>query len=238
MWWSSEFEITRSKGRREGEARPSARASSTRNRSTATAPPASRSPSRRPARHRARPVDSQIRHSAAGAIFAGICPPPVHVERADLRPERDDPFDPRRVQPREMDLRGGVHVRIGLAGLVHDLRFEASRAVDTRVTLRHALDQGHEERAAGILDRARRQRARGLAGPCSSSPGRVAGPCVHIDLHASMMDKVIREIEKRRDGYVGELAEFLAIPSVATDPDHAGDVPAPMLPTRSTRSAS
>ena len=39
-----------------------------------------------------------------------------------------------------------------------------------------------------------------------------------------MMDKVIREIEKRRDGYVGELAEFLAIPSVSTDPDRAGDV--------------
>ncbi|HET9332413.1 MAG TPA: dipeptidase [Gemmatimonadota bacterium] len=39
-----------------------------------------------------------------------------------------------------------------------------------------------------------------------------------------MMDKVIREIEKRRDGYVGELAEFLAIPSVSTDPDRADDV--------------
>lgn len=39
-----------------------------------------------------------------------------------------------------------------------------------------------------------------------------------------MMDKVIREIEKRRDGYVGELAEFLAIPSVSTDPDRSGDV--------------
>jgi acetylornithine deacetylase/succinyl-diaminopimelate desuccinylase-like protein len=39
-----------------------------------------------------------------------------------------------------------------------------------------------------------------------------------------MMDKVIREIEKRRDGYVGELAEFIAIPSVSTDPDRAADV--------------
>ena len=39
-----------------------------------------------------------------------------------------------------------------------------------------------------------------------------------------MMDKVIREIEKRREGYVDELAEFLAIPSVSTDPDHAADV--------------
>jgi len=39
-----------------------------------------------------------------------------------------------------------------------------------------------------------------------------------------MMDNVIREIERRRDGYVDELAEFLAIPSVSTDPDHAADV--------------
>ncbi|CAN5856149.1 dipeptidase [soil metagenome] len=39
-----------------------------------------------------------------------------------------------------------------------------------------------------------------------------------------MMDDVIREIERRRDGYVGELAEFLAIPSVSTDPDRAADV--------------
>ncbi|MGH7565410.1 MAG: dipeptidase [Gemmatimonadota bacterium] len=39
-----------------------------------------------------------------------------------------------------------------------------------------------------------------------------------------MMDKVIREIEKRRDGYVDELAEFLAIPSVSTDPERAADV--------------
>jgi acetylornithine deacetylase/succinyl-diaminopimelate desuccinylase-like protein len=39
-----------------------------------------------------------------------------------------------------------------------------------------------------------------------------------------MMDNVIREIERRRDGYVDELAEFLAIPSVSTDPDHAVDV--------------
>jgi len=39
-----------------------------------------------------------------------------------------------------------------------------------------------------------------------------------------MMEPVIREIEKRRDGYVDELAELLAIPSVSTDPDHAADV--------------
>jgi acetylornithine deacetylase/succinyl-diaminopimelate desuccinylase-like protein len=38
------------------------------------------------------------------------------------------------------------------------------------------------------------------------------------------MDKVIREIEKRREGYVDELAEFLAIPSVSTDPERAADV--------------
>ncbi len=45
-----------------------------------------------------------------------------------------------------------------------------------------------------------------------------------IELPAFMMDKVIREIEKRRDGYVDELAEFLAIPSVSTDPERAADV--------------
>jgi acetylornithine deacetylase/succinyl-diaminopimelate desuccinylase-like protein len=39
-----------------------------------------------------------------------------------------------------------------------------------------------------------------------------------------MMDAVIREIEKRRGGYVGELTEFLAIPSVSTDPERAADV--------------
>ena len=39
-----------------------------------------------------------------------------------------------------------------------------------------------------------------------------------------MMDKVIREIENRREGYVDELAEFLAIPSVSTEPEHAADV--------------
>ena len=39
-----------------------------------------------------------------------------------------------------------------------------------------------------------------------------------------MMDKVIREIEKRREGYVDELVEFLAIPSVSTEPEHAADV--------------
>jgi acetylornithine deacetylase/succinyl-diaminopimelate desuccinylase-like protein len=47
---------------------------------------------------------------------------------------------------------------------------------------------------------------------------------VPIELPAFMMDKVIREIEKRRDGYVDELAEFLAIPSISTDPDRAEDV--------------
>ena len=38
------------------------------------------------------------------------------------------------------------------------------------------------------------------------------------------MKEVLDHIRERRDGYVGELAEFLAIPSVSTDPAHASDV--------------
>src|SRR5687767_8705266 len=58
----------------------------------------------------------------------------------------------------------------------------------------------------------------------SRHAGGVAPPMLPIELPAFMMDKVIQEIEKRRDGYVGELAEFLAIPSVSTDPERAADV--------------
>lgn len=38
------------------------------------------------------------------------------------------------------------------------------------------------------------------------------------------MEKVLEQIRSRRDGYVAELEEFLAIPSVSTDPAHAADV--------------
>ena len=38
------------------------------------------------------------------------------------------------------------------------------------------------------------------------------------------MDRVVRRIESRRDRYVEELKEFLAIPSVSTDAEHAADV--------------
>ncbi|CAN5123870.1 MAG: dipeptidase [Gemmatimonadetes bacterium] len=38
------------------------------------------------------------------------------------------------------------------------------------------------------------------------------------------MDRVIAHIESKRDTYVPELAEFLAIPSISTDPERAGDV--------------
>ncbi|HUP01662.1 MAG TPA: dipeptidase [Gemmatimonadota bacterium] len=37
------------------------------------------------------------------------------------------------------------------------------------------------------------------------------------------MDAVLRHIESRRDGYVEELARFIAIPSVSNDPAHAAD---------------
>ncbi|HET9581928.1 MAG TPA: M20/M25/M40 family metallo-hydrolase, partial [Gemmatimonadota bacterium] len=38
------------------------------------------------------------------------------------------------------------------------------------------------------------------------------------------MEKVLEQIRSRRDGYLAELEEFLAIPSVSTDPAHAADV--------------
>ena len=38
------------------------------------------------------------------------------------------------------------------------------------------------------------------------------------------MEKVLAHIRERQGGYVEELAEFLAIPSVSTDPAHARDV--------------
>jgi len=38
------------------------------------------------------------------------------------------------------------------------------------------------------------------------------------------MDEILAHIESHRDGYLDELSEFLAIPSVSTDPAHADDV--------------